>query len=104
MMILLNTIVGFILSPYEVFNWVVNDIVIIVNTCFLIYLAVSDIEHGFKLGLGFLVIVLFLLQYVSGLFIESVFNDNWLLIIMLVCIFIQFGLVLIAKSLSRYSR
>ena len=103
MMLLLNTIIGLILSSYDIFNWLVNDVVILLNTGFFIYMAISNIKDGYKPGLSFLFIIMAFLQYVSGLFIESTFYDNWLLIIMLATFFSQFGLVLVAKGLSRYS-
>ena len=102
-MLLLNSIVGLILSSYDIFNWVVNDIVILFNTCFFVYLAVSNIKDGFKFGISFLFVFIAIIQFILGLFMESTSNDNWLLIIMLVTIFIQLGLVLFTKSLSRYS-
>ncbi len=102
-MLLLNSMVGLILSSYAVFNWMVNDFVILVNVFLLIYLSASNIKDGFKFGVSFLFLIMAILQFLLGLFMESTFNDNWLLIILLITFFTQIGLMLVVKSLSRYA-
>ncbi len=103
LMLLLNSIVGLILSFYDVFNWVVNDIVIVFNIGALLYLSVSKIKDGFKFGMSFLILFLFLAQFVIGLFLDNSLNDNWLLILMLVAGIINIGLLLVVRSLSKFA-
>ena len=102
-MLLLNSMVGLILSSYDIFNWVVNDIVIIFNTVLLFYLSISKVKDGFKFGISFLIILFSIAQFVLGLFLDNSLNDNWLLIFTLVISVIDIGLLLIVRSLSKYA-
>ena len=102
-MLLLNSMVGLILSSYDIFNWVVNDIVIIFNTVLLFYLSISKVKDGFKFGISFLIVLFSIAQFVLGLFLDNSLNDNWLLIFTLVISVIDIGLLLIVRSLSKYA-
>ena len=102
-MLLLNSMVGLILSSYDIFNWVVNDIVIVFNTVLLFYLSISKVKDGFKFGISFLIVLFSIAQFVLGLFLDNSLNDNWLLIFTLVISVIDIGLLLIVRSLSKYA-
>ena len=71
-MLLLNSIVGLILSSYDIFNWIVNDIVILFNTCFFVYLAVSNIKDGFKFGISFLFVFIAIIQFILGRLMKNI--------------------------------
>ena len=100
-MILLNSFIGLIVSGYDIFNWLFNDAIIFINMMLLIYLTISNIKDGFKFGLSFLFIALYILQFILGIYIENSFIDNWFLIGISITIFCQFGLLFIARSLSK---
>ena len=103
LILLLNSVVGLIVSAYDVFNWMVNDGVIVFNTILLMSLAVSKIKDGFKFGLSILFMALSIVEFVIGLFLENSFNDNWLLILMLVAVLVQVASMVVVRSLSKYA-
>jgi hypothetical protein len=102
-MILLNSFIGLIVSGYDIFNWLFNDAIIFINMTLLVYLTISNIKEGFKFGLSFVFIPLFILQFIFGVFLENSFIDNWFLIAISISVFCQFGLLFIARSLSKYA-
>ena len=102
-MILLNSFIGLIVSGYDIFNWLFNDAIIFINMTLLVYLTISNIKEGFKFGLSFVFIALFILQFIFAVFLENSFIDNWFLIVISISIFCQFGLLFIARSLSKYA-
>jgi hypothetical protein len=51
LLLMLNSLLGLVLSAYEPFNWVLNDGVILVNIALFNYVAVSNIKDGFKFSM-----------------------------------------------------
>ena len=103
LLLLLNSVVGLIVSTYDAFNWMVNDVVIVFNTLLLISLTFFKIKEGFKFGISFLFMALSIVEFVLGLFIENSFIDNWLLILMLIAVLIQVASMVVVRNLSKYA-
>lgn len=103
LLLMLNSLLGLILSAYEPFNWVLNDGVILVNIALFNYVAVSNIKDGFKFSMTMFFFVSGLAEFLLGLFMKSYFTDNLLLILMCLILIIQVGVLAVVRSISKYA-
>ena len=103
LLLLLNSLLGSILSAYEPFNWVLNDGVILVNLALFNYLTVSRIKDGFKFFMTLFFIVSGSAEFLLALFMKSYFTDNLLLILLCLILIIQVGVLAVIRSISNYA-
>ena len=103
LLLMLNSVLGLVLSAYEPFNWVLNDGVILVNIALFNYVAVSNIKDGFKFSMTLFFFVSGLAEFLLGLFMKSYFTDNLLLILLLLMLIIQVGVLAMVRSISNYA-
>ena len=103
LLLMLNSLLGLILSAYEPFNWVLNDGVILVNISLFNYVAVSNIKDGFKFSMTLFFFVSGLAEFLLGLFMKSYFTDNLLLILLCLILIIQVGVLAVVRSISKYA-
>ena len=75
LLLMLNSLLGLVLSAYEPFNWVLNDGVILVNIALFNYVAVSNIKDGFKFSMTLFFFVSGLAEFLLGLFMKSYFTE-----------------------------
>ena len=103
LLLMLNSVLGLVLSAYEPFNWVLNDGVILVNIALFNYVAVSNIKDGFKFSMTLFFFVSGLAEFLLGLFMKSYFTDNLLLILLFLMLIIQVGVLAMVRSISNYA-
>jgi hypothetical membrane protein len=103
LLLMLNSLLGLVLSAYEPFNWVLNDGVILVNIALFNYVAVSNIKDGFKFSMTLFFFVSGLAEFLLGLFMKSYFTDNLLLILLCLMLIIQVGVLAVVRSISNYA-
>jgi hypothetical membrane protein len=103
LLLMLNSLLGLVLSAYEPFNWVLNDGVILVNIALFNYVAVSNIKDGFKFSMTLFFFVSGLAEFLLGLFMKSYFTDNLLLILLCLILIIQVGVLAVVRSISNYA-
>ena len=103
LLLILNSLLGLILSAYEPFNWVLNDGVILVNIALFNYVAVSNIKDGFKFSMTLFFFVSGLAEFLLGLFMKSYFTDNLLLLLLCLILIIQVGVLAVVRSISNYA-
>jgi hypothetical membrane protein len=103
LLLMLNSLLGLVLSAYEPFNWVLNDGVILVNIALFNYVALSNIKDGFKFSMTLFFFVSGLAEFLLGLFMKSYFTDNLLLILLCLMLIIQVGVLAVVRSISNYA-
>ena len=103
LLLMLNSLLGLILSAYEPFNWVLNDGVILVNIALFYYVAVSNIKDGFKFSMTMFFFVSGLAEFLLVLFMKSYFTDNLLLLLLCLILIIQVGVLAVVRSISNYA-
>ena len=91
-----------ILKSYDSFNWITNDIIILFNILLMLLLSQSQIKDGFKISLSFILPIIAIVQFSLGLVVADKFEDNFILILLFVLVFIQILLLLIGKTISKY--
>ena len=103
LLLILNSLLGLILSRYEPFNWIINDFIILINVAFLGYLATSRIKDAFKFGLTLLLFVAGLAEFLLGLFMESYLTDNFLFILICTALIIQLGSLVLVRWVDNFA-
>ena len=100
--LLLNLIFGLILSAYKPLNIGLNSAVIIINTLMLYLLGVSQIKDGYKISLSFLFIVIAAIEFLLALFITDSWENNIVLIMLILLIAVQILLYAIVSYFSKF--
>ena len=98
--ILVNSLIGIIFIPYQSFNWLTADVIIIINMFLLRWVYQSKISDGFKVSLAFILPLLGLIAFLMSLTLEIKFENNISLAGILVLLAIQLALLTITKHLK----
>lgn len=98
--ILANSLAGIILSFYSLFNWLMSDFIILINTFLLILFVNQKNRDGFKIGILLFFAVSTLLQFMMSIFMKITFQNNYFLIGIIFIYLIQFSLIVITKHIS----
>jgi hypothetical protein len=92
--ILINSISGFILTSYNLINWVTVDLVLIFNCIFSIISIKLEASDGMKIGINFInTFILILLFFLIAIMPHKI-SDNFNLILIILLLFTQLFLVL----------
>lgn len=99
--LVVNILLGLMLSFYPIFNMVLNCAVILINVVLLCSISGIQIKDGFRYSLNFLFIALSLVEIVLGFLTPEYFEDNFLLILLLFIMIGKIVLLLITTFVSK---
>jgi len=102
-LILLNTIIGFLLSYYPTFNIILVDINLILSTVLLYITLISKIDPGYRIAFIFIFIITGLCRIISSFFSKYSIQDNILILIMLGILTIEILIFLTGKYIKRFA-
>lgn len=100
-LILINLVLGLIISAYDSFNLTVSTTVIVLTVIAL--LAINGrvkLKDGFKVSLNIIIPIIGIIQYLFALFMPNHFNDNWGLITIILLVVTEVILLISANSIS----
>ena len=97
--VIVNTIVGLLISKYLLFNWLLVDVVLIINTILTFKLSIDNISNGYKIGLSFIYPILCLVSIVLAILSPNKFKDNFYVIVFILIILIEISLYFIARNI-----
>ncbi len=100
LMVVVNTIIGFLISTYLPFNWLSVDAILFINTLLLYRLSSEDISNGYKISLSFIYPFLCFISIILALLSPDKFKDNYYVIGFIFLMLIQVSLYLIAKNVK----
>ena len=100
LLVVVNTIIGLLISNYLSFNWLSIDVILIINTFLLSKLSNDNISNGYKISLSFVYPFLCFVSLVLAFFSPDKFKDNYYVIGFIFLILIEVSLYLIAKNLK----
>ena len=101
LLIIVNTIIGLLLSKYLSFNWISVDIVLIINTILLYKVSTSKIiSNGFKISLSLVFPLLGIISIILAILSADKYKDNYYLIAFILILLIEISFYLIAKSIK----
>lgn len=99
-LLVLNLLIGMIISSYETFHVVNNSGIIVVNTALLLVLGSLNVKDGFRYSLNILFPIFALVEFLIICFSRPEVENNWSLIIVLLFLVFQVFLLLGAKKMS----
>lgn len=99
-MVLVNTIIGFLISTYLPFNWLSVDVILIINTILLYRLSSDEVSTGYKISLSFIYPFLCFISIILALLSPDKFKDNYYVIEFIFILLIEVSLYLIAKNIN----
>ncbi|MDB4606441.1 hypothetical protein OAH04_01465 [Crocinitomicaceae bacterium] len=103
LILVLNSLIGLMLSGYAPFNWILNDVVIFVNILLFNILAASKVKDGYKIGLTFVFTVFGSIEFLLGVFMNNYFINNLFLILLSIVFMIHIGLLIVVSSLNKFA-
>ncbi len=99
-MLIANTIAAIFLGFLSNFNLFVSDLSIIISIA-LISLIKDNLENGLKIGLSYAFILFGIIRFILCLFAPNHLLMNWLLLIVLLFVCIEFILLMFAEKLNQ---
>ena len=99
--LLLNLLFGFLLSAFEPFNVVFTSIVILLTSLLIWLLRVVPMKDGFVIGLGFLFLLLGIVEYILGIISRPQVENNGLVIAVIILVAFEAVTLLICSSISK---
>lgn len=100
LIILVNTLIGLLITKYGLFNWLAVDIAVAINIFFLFKISLSNINNGFKISFFFVNGTLLIASIIIALLSPSKIQNNYYLITFIFIMLIEGSLFLIAKNLQ----
>ena len=98
--LVLNLLLGLLLSAYDNLNMGVNCGVILANTAMLWALFQMDIRDAFRIAFSFIFSFVALVEICLGSFMPNKIQDNACLITLVIFLFIKLSIVVIIKITS----
>lgn len=99
--LIINILLGMMLSFYPAFNMGVNCVVILFNMVLIYTLSAIQIKDGFRYSLNFLFIALSLVEVILGFLTPERFEDNFTLILLLLILISKIVLLIITACVSK---
>lgn len=104
LLIIVNTIIGLLLSNYLSFNWISVDVVLFINTLLLYLLSTNQImSDGYKISLSFILPILGLISVLLAILSKEEYKDNYYLIGFITILAIEIILYIVAKNIKTIS-
>ena len=102
--LVLNILLGLLLSHYDNFNMGVNCGVIALNTALLLSLYWLNMRDAFRLSFSFWFAFLAIVEIILGCLMPQKLQDNGHLIAMIVLLFVEIALMVITYIASKKSK
>lgn len=101
LILILNIVLGAIISSFSLQNIVLTSIVIIVTIILIHIINKLNIKDGFKYSFMILFPLFSIIQYTLCLLAPSSIKDNWNIIICTIILFFEIILVTLSQTLSK---
>lgn len=98
--LVVNILLGLLLSKYDYFNMGANCGVIALNTALLFCLYQFNMRDVFRISLSFIFAIVGLIELILGCFMQQHLQDNACLIAILIFLFAEVSLFVIVNILS----
>lgn len=100
LLIIVNSIIGLLISNYLPFNWLAVDIVLVINIILLYKISISKMNNGFKISLSFIFPILGLTSIILAILSPNKYEDNYYLISFILILLLEVSFYLISINLK----
>jgi FtsH-binding integral membrane protein len=102
-LIVLNTLIGLLLSKYNAFNYLMVDLSLFISTVLIYSFSNSKISIGYKIGLTVLFAITGLIKVICSMLAPQYFQDNILIVLVLMIIIFEALCLLSAFALKKFA-
>ena len=101
--IVLNTLIGLLISKYSTFNYLMVDLSLLISTVLIYLFSNSNISVGYKIGLTVLFTITGLIKVVCSIASPQHFQDNLLIIVVLGLISFEILCLISAFAMKKFA-
>lgn len=102
-LIVLNTLIGLMISKYTPFNYLMVDFSLLISTVLIYLFSNSNISDGYKIGLTVLFAITGLTKVICSIAAPQHFQDNFLIVVVLGLISFETLCLLSAFAMKKFS-
>ncbi len=99
--LLLNIVLGLLITKYIMFNVCLNSIVIILTTVLILIVGSQKLKGGFYASLITIFVLCGLISLIIGFFSNGEVKDNWVIIADLIILVFEIILIFTANYISK---
>jgi len=104
-LIIINTLIGLIIKDYQKFNFLMADFTLVVHFVLRYIVLQSNTKDAFKISHGFIAPGLTIISFIISIFLPNQFQNNILLILLIIVLGIQLlfslaGIILFKKEIK----
>ena len=103
-LVVVNTIIGLLISKYLSFNWLSVDALLIINTILLFKLSTNNISNGYKVSLSFIYPFLCFITIVLAVLSPDKFFNNYYVICCILITLIEISLLIVVRSINTINK
>jgi hypothetical protein len=103
-LILINSIFGWLFTFYPLLNCLISNFVIIINIILLLILGRSDINDGFKISLSFIYSFIGFVTFILSIGLNNQLQNNYKLALIIILVAIQTLLLFIVRRFKNSTR
>ena len=102
-LIVLNTLVGLMITKYSSFNYLMVDLSLLISTALIYLFSNSNISDGYKIGLTVLFSITGLVKVVCSIAAPQHFQDNFLMVVVLGLITFEALCLMTAFAMKKFA-
>jgi FtsH-binding integral membrane protein len=102
-LIVLNTLIGLMISKYSPFNYLMVDLSLLISTVLIYLFSNSNISDGYKIGFTVLFAITGLAKVVCSIVAPQHFQDNFLIVVVLGLISFEALCLLSAFAMKKFA-
>lgn len=98
--LILNILIGLICSSLSWVNISASSVAILLNTALAYYMSGDNVKTPFEISLMFIIPIITIIEYLIALFMSNKLENNYVLIIILILLFLESIIYLSIKKVS----
>jgi FtsH-binding integral membrane protein len=102
-LIILNTLIGLLISKYLLFNYLMVDLSLVISTSLTYLFANSNISDGYKIGLTSMLTLTGLIKVVCCIITSPYFQNNVLIVTFLVVTAFEILCLISAFAMKKFA-
>jgi hypothetical protein len=102
-LIVLNTLIGLMISKYSPFNYLMVDLSLLISTVLIYLFSNSNISDGYKIGLTVLFAITGLAKVVCSIVAPQYFQDNFLIVVVIGLICFEVLCLISAFAMKKFA-
>lgn len=99
--LVINAICGLVLSSYSLFNCLLTSGIIIFNMVLMYLVSILTLKDAYRISINVLFPLLFMAEFVCGLFSPEQWKDNWCIILISLLLLIEGIILIITNHISK---